>query len=349
MGQITIRFAEEADRASILAFISDHWRADHVFVKEPHVFDWQYRSPDGGYNIAIAVDNGELLGVLGFIPTGRFDPTLGFREIMLAIWKVRDDKGPPSLGLGLLKLIERTYSPEVIGAVGISAMVVPIYKAFRYTVGTLSHVALIPKREAEYRIAGGVRAEAIFEEETKQNYTISPMLTEVSAEAKRQICALSESAPGLRKSWDYLVERYFQHPWYQYQVGIVESNGVAKAAFVWRRVEANSSAVLRIVDVLGTASTIADAASDLASIVTQEGAEYIDLVANGIDTDKFRAAGFASPDWNEGLVLPNYFSPFEARNVEIKFAYKAARSLCLFRADSDQDRPNSMSDLMQKA
>jgi hypothetical protein len=48
------------------------------------------------------------------------------------------------------------------------------------------------------------------------------------------------------------------------------------------------------------------------------------------------------------LVLPNYFSPFERRNVEIEFAYKVTDDTTpvrLFRADSDQDRPNRIEEL----
>ena len=50
------------------------------------------------------------------------------------------------------------------------------------------------------------------------------------------------------------------------------------------------------------------------------------------------------------MVLPNYFSPFERRNVEIELAVRVfdpewEGPLRLFRADSDQDRPNLVGEI----
>ena len=50
----------------------------------------------------------------------------------------------------------------------------------------------------------------------------------------------------------------------------------------------------------------------------------------------------------EGLVIPNYFEPFEQKNIDIKFAYKTAQSLPpvrLFKADGDQDRPSELNNV----
>lgn len=347
MTKISIKMADSRDRPAILAFIAEHWQAQHIFVESPDVFDWQYRAPDGGYHMAIAHSGDKMLGILGYIPTGRFDPKLGFGEIMLAIWKVREDIAPPSLGLGLLKLIEKTHAASVIGAIGISDMVVPIYKAFKYTVGTLEHVALIPQRHADFAIAHGAGIDAVFREgEDKAVLTV--LRNRPDHSIRQQIDSLAGGLAGLQKSWAYIEERYLNHPWYSYSVATIGSEQALQSVLVWRRVKVDGASILRIVDVVGDIASLAQVANALAQIVRDADAEYIDLLGCGFEMAGLRAAGFASPSWNIGLILPNYFAPFEQRNIEIKFAYKADRPLCLFRADSDQDRPNCVTDLAQR-
>ena len=48
---------------------------------------------------------------------------------------------------------------------------------------------------------------------------------------------------------------------------------------------------------------------------------------------------------NDHEVIPNYFEPFLKKNVSIEFAYKAKENnYAIFKADSDQDRPNKIKD-----
>jgi len=48
---------------------------------------------------------------------------------------------------------------------------------------------------------------------------------------------------------------------------------------------------------------------------------------------------------NDHEVIPNYFEPFLKKNVNIRFAYKAKEhNYAIFKADSDQDRPNKIKD-----
>ncbi|MDA1382070.1 hypothetical protein PCI56_26850 [Plesiomonas shigelloides subsp. oncorhynchi] len=63
--------------------------------------------------------------------------------------------------------------------------------------------------------------------------------------------------------------------------------------------------------------------------------EYLDLVSN---LPRSSGSGFIKS--SESVIIPNYFEPFEMRNVKIDYAYKANKDLVIFRGDSDQDRPN---------
>ena len=119
---------------------------------------------------------------------------------------------------------------------------------------------------------------------------------------------------------------------------------------VWRTVVVEGTAVLRIVDIIGSTEWLADARRALTSEVVAADAEYLDLMQCGIDPDIIDAGGFVGIRTHPDIVIPNYFAPFERRNIQIDLAYKridddADRPLHLYRADSDQDRPNSLAEV----
>jgi len=346
---IQIRFAEPADQPALVEFIRDHWSSTHVFAERPDVFDWQYGT-GARVNMIFAVDVRDdastVLGILGFIPMGRFDPSLGDRDVLLAIWKVRDD-APPGLGLRLLKQTERDLSARLVGAIGISQIVKPLYSLLKYEVGSMVQSAVIRPDVTEYQIADGVPADVGQSKAAEPDPELSFELIDESSDALAAIDALASSQVPA-KSHRYLVERYVEHPWYHYELRLVRVSGRAVAVVVWRAVEAERSRVLRIVDIVGEVDWLARAQGHLRALTAEYDAEYIDLVQTGIDPALLDAGGFLTLGRTPGLVLPNYFSPFERRNVEIEFAYKvteAGAPVRLFRADSDQDRPNRVAEL----
>jgi hypothetical protein len=334
MQGIVTRFATVADQPALIAFIRDHWAASHVFVQAPEVFDWQYGQPDGRLNMVLAEQDGAVLGVLGFIPMGRHDAGLGDGDVLLALWKVREDGVPPGVGLRLLKFIQSRLQPRMIGAIGISDMVGPIYRALGYTLGKLSQAAIFNPGVTP-RVAQAVPPVAVAAD-------AGGYLLDAMTPADVQALA-GASTP--RKSWAYVQDRYLHHPYYDYTLQTVRQGDVPLAVVIWRAVQCNGATVLRIVDIIGGTDWLAHGAALLQPVVVVAGAEYIDLMQYGTDDAVLQAGGWVSADWVEGLVLPNYFAPFVAVNVTIKLAYKqftGDHPVRLYRADSDQDRPNQV-------
>lgn len=363
---IRVRIADESDQASLIEFIGDHWSSTHVFTAAPDLFRWQHCDGSGRLNMVLAeriVDgapgsdapessgpdrDGEtsILGILGFIPTGRFDPALGDRDVALAIWKVRDG-APPGLGLRLLKYLRAELSCRFIAAIGTSDIVRPIYQVLGYEVGTL-HQSAVFGTGGSAVVADGVPAHA-FERAAPAGRRIElrPLDSEIDRALAAEFDAIgSRHLP--EKTWTYVVERYHRHPWFRYEVRSVDVDGAPEAIVVWRRVVGPGADVLRIVDVIGPTGWLRHAHEALQHEVDRVGAEYIDLMQIGIPIADLRAGGFISAGDHEGLVIPNYFSPFERRNMSIELAYRAFdddRPVVLYRADSDQDRPNRIGDL----
>lgn len=347
MGSIRTRLAENRDREALIDFIRDHWAARHVFVTAPEVFDWQYQQADGRINMMMAEEIGLdgqsiVLGVLGFIPMGRFDPSLGDADIMLALWKVRDDRAPPGLGLQLLKAVQRELRPRLIAAIGISEMVVPIYKALGYTLDHLLQAAIMnPACRGRARVAHGVPDEA-YEDRLATDLSLRSLDLQTDGDLINEL--VRNQFP--LKSRAYVYERFVNHPWYEYDCRFVLRHGRPETLLVWRAVEVRGVRVLRIVDMIGSAGWLSEGAALLRPMLAEADAEYIDIMGCGFSASDLQVGGFISPEWCDGLVLPNYFAPFEARNVKIGFSWKrmdsatGVGSVRLFRADSDQDRPN---------
>lgn len=342
---ISFRFAHPTDQPRLEEFLAQHWSAQHIFVERPEVFTWQYLQPGSNgaeqrFNMVVAEADGDTCGVLGFIPMGRFSPTLGDRDVMLAVWKVADGS-PPGVGLGLLKYLQSQLDPKLVAAIGISAMVRPIYKALRYEVGSMTHWALFnPERRGVTRVASGVPDDAFKCSPSTGSVSIVP-ISEVGGIAE----VVDRLAVGQRplKDWEYVRRRFIEHPWYDYEVNVAVRSGTPVAVLVWRAVEVHETRILRIVDVIGTTDWFTEARAELVEGLYRRDAEYIDLVEYGIERHQLVRSGFVDTESYSGFVVPNYFSPFEHRNVRIDLAFRAFSGdapVRLFRADSDQDRPN---------
>ena len=67
--------------------------------------------------------------------------------------------------------------------------------------------------------------------------------------------------------------------------------------------------------------------------------EYADFYVQGFENQYIFEAGFSERIEGDENVIPNYFSPFEQRNIEIYVSGNIEKGL-FCKADGDQDRPN---------
>lgn len=340
--RFTIDVATEKDRADILAFLQEHWRRDHVFVRRPELMDWQHRAPDGRLNFVLARGEGEIAALLGFIPTQHYDPDVD-ADVFLAIWKVRDDLSGTGLGLQLLQALRRHLRPSTIAAIGLSEMVLPIYRALRYTVGQLDHHVLFNPDVETFRIAQGVLAPvpapALGDAEVEADVAFVAWQEAVDLPSLTEVFAHSRP----RKSVTYVQARYVDHPEYSYRVEVMTDAGRPRGIIVWRKVEADGTAVLRIVDVIGDDEILGASRELLLQRLRDEGAEYIDVYHHGLSEAALSRAGFLDRHRHPQLVVPCYFEPLVRQNVELDFAVRsdATENLRFLRGDADQDRPSA--------
>ena len=55
-------------------------------------------------------------------------------------------------------------------------------------------------------------------------------------------------------------------------------------------------------------------------------------------------SGLHKNNFNDQIVVPNYFEPFVKQNINLRWAIKTSNSIMtpMFKGDCDQDRPNKL-------
>lgn len=356
--EITIRQATQADLARIVRYLHTYWRANHFFVQDPTFLTWQHADPDKSELLTYVLaeqntlDGTEIIGLLGYIPFHRFDSNLAPDSLSLAIWHVRSDARKPGLGLQILNWIIKNKSPLFIAAIGLSEIVIPIYRAYGYHLKQLHQSAIFNPTLKSTQIASNVPQTAL--RLVNKNSSIRLEAINQSngqdSQFRTRIDQLGKTTTPI-KSWEYLINRFLKHPNYHYNIyGIYKSNKIA-AVIVLRKIKVSITTefnhIFRIVDMLGPSEALIQAAGALQDLTIEHKCEYIDAMQFGIDPSLLREAGFVDREKFNNLIIPNYFDPFEKKDVTINIAFKHTHlaeinSLRLMRADSDQDRPNQL-------
>ena len=301
---------------------------------------WQHsESPEKSINFVLAESDENIVAVLGFIPFTRYDHSLRTDTVALAIWK-RSDIAPPGTGVGMLNFLLNQFPSESVIAIGLNKATLPIYKSLGFTTGKMSHFALFHPAMRHSSITGSRIFQPTSLGSGLELVSSGREITEGVGKSLTEL--LFENQP--QKSLVYYRKRFEQHPWFDYQFLTLGRGKQTALLVIFRVVTVGDASVIRVVDVAGNLAELPNAASTLSDVVEHLGAEYVDILVAGAPDEEMVSSGFQSSLRQEALLLPNYFDPFERRNVEVLYAFKtstvASSHFHLHPADSDQDRPN---------
>lgn len=331
------------EKAKLVSFLDNHWKKGHALAVSDALLDFQHANAgDKTYNF-IAGENlvtGEYDALIGYIPVAQFDDSLAANgDYWGAIWKIREDVHNDEInnvGFFIWKQLFKLPYFQSYGAIGISPIAEQIYTASRMDTGYLNHYFILNERACDFRIARNVDRRHM-ENRPYNAPTSEYSVTWSDSESLRRLSVKSLYRP--YKSIDYMMNKYAGHPIYNYRFLCVRRGNAVIGIWVARLLELNGSRILRVVDVLGELG--GNLYGELQAIMAHDNLEYIDFLNYGIDKEVFETMGFSMLDFDGGLVIPNYFEPYEPRNVKIELAYKAKYdNYVMFKGDSDQDRPN---------
>ncbi len=331
----TIRLCKADEYEKLVMFFKEYWSENHVFCRNKEIFEFQHgNAQDGEYDFIIAVHNEteEIHAVLGYISSSRYD--MGSKENPLfvsgALWKVRDDVQNPEigkLGLGVLYYLLKKYPNSAYVTLGLSGFSQQIYDALHFDFGLMNHYYIASKSIVDYHIANAPKVDKNSEINTEYRLECIPAIPEGF-----------DNYYYPSKNATYILNRYTKHPFYKYELLGIYANEELKTVWVLREINVDGHKCIRLVDIVGNIEDIFNIEGNVHSFLTERGTEFIDCYNHGIDKDIFIQMGFK--EIKGETIIPNYFEPFEKKNVDIHYAAYSKKPVVLFKGDCDQDRPN---------
>ena len=340
MGIYRFKICEKEDLPRLLTFIDTYWKKNHILVRSKEILDFQYYNRETGkYDFVLAenTQTGELDGIRGWIRVDQYDPALAqYDEVWSAVSKVRTDVENNEikvLGSYLWRYLEKHKG---FGTVGISCFSFAMHTAIRHKTCSLGQYFILNRETKDFKVAV-IPTDYQFPTETKESDWHLHEIKDIITIADDAVPAYYRPF----KSKTYLINRFAKHPVYHYHFYCIYESDDLKAILVGKFVEINGGKILRIVDVLGSLEEVGCLYEDFQSILHESCSEYVDFLCFGVDDSVFQNMGFDKLDpEQDNLIIPNYFEPFEAKNIVINGAYKPAEHYCMFKADADQDRPS---------
>ncbi len=329
-----IRLARLDEIDELMTFIDTWWRKGHIMARDRAMFEYEY-VVDGRVNMMIAKERAtnKIVGFNGFLMASK-------NKDKLDLWGSMRKVVPGSmglLGLEIVKRKERLLNARSYLSMGINEdTTVPINKYMRHydDVGKLTHFYCLSDR-SDYRIAKVAHYES-FEGERDYRVQLTPIK---NLDDLRRVYdfSCSEDAIPYKDEW-YINRRFLEHPIFEYQVfGLSEDDGKAQALLVCREQPYGGATALRIVDYIGKPHLFGGLSGFLSDALKKY--EYVDLYCRNFDEASVRRAGLIELSDDDINIIPNYFQPYVAKNVDIWCATPKGKAV-FFKADGDQDRPN---------
>lgn len=337
-----IRKAKDSDIEHIMEFIGIHWRKGHILSENKPFMEWQHKSNEG-FNFIVAVSNGLIVAVLGYINNQRYDQNCDLKTIWLALWKVKKDLKISGLGLKLIKILEVEEQPDILASNGTLSSQWPIYRLLRFKVFSLKCFylanSLVPKK-----IMGSFEIES-------ENIVVSDSIAHSSALSQldsNDLKTLQWDAytdlNEIVKTPYYFDQRYLKHPVYDYRVYKITGATHFDSLIATRIVEYEDAKVLRIIDFSGDVNSLVGLGTFITQILENDGLEYCDFWQHGIDDKILEDSGFTLLRDDSGVIIPNFFEPFVKETGEIHAVFKSQLSgnYIICKGDGDQDRPSRL-------
>lgn len=328
---LIIRRAVYEDIPQIMRFIDEYWKKDHILARDRAFFEWQYVDGDV-VNMYIGVDDetGKIYGIEGVVRYNQSD----YPDISGGVWKTI--KSPnPLLGIELTDFLWQDLNVRYGCSAGINEKAMKIYELQGLIPAKMDHYYRLNDLD-DYQIAKVVEKNIPVISDT--GYSLEPIVT---LEQMRQIVPEDIlRAHVLSKDYHYIQRRYFEHPVYQYEIWkICDREGNSDSVIITREESVGSATCLKVIDYYGNIERISQIGASLSELMRERGYEFISIYSFGVPTELYKQAGFVSCDEEHVNIVPNYYHPFERRNVTIRLCDPQLEGIRIFQGDGDQDRP----------
>ena len=346
-GPLKIEFCSKKDLTLLQRFLNEDWKKNHILAKNTRLMNWQhYNKNFNRYNFIISRNNrtGSIEGILGYIPNKHFDNNIKSNEIFLAIWKVIDNVSESMLGMKLIKFLSEKENPDLIFTTGLNISVLPFYKRMGYTTGFLNHYYIVNNRIEEFQLIEKFSATFNNKDVSQDDRKLKKIHYDDLLNYSVHIEKFCKNNYKPTKSFTYIINKYQNNPFYDYLFySIIMENNLIGICII-RIAEYNRHRALRLVEFIGLEDSLMNLGEEFQKLLDEYHAEYIDFYNKGLKHEYLSSSGFLLRKLDSEIIVPNYFEPFEKKNVNIAYAINTNdyADLLLFKGEGDQDRPNQI-------
>jgi len=349
MNDISFEFADLSELQDIMSFMSRHWAANHIYSvsKELLMKEFLWLDQPDKLTIGLAKDtDGEILGVFCF----KFYNYCELPDLAGALWKVTSDaeKKYQMIGVRLRQFVIKNVKHRFFSAAGAGEQTKNTYKMLRLQWNQMKQYYIINPLINEYKLiqhlslkAEQANAFGLPNIEMKRVDNPDDLLN-FDFEANSNILPF--------KDMRYIENRFFDYPFYSYDIFLVykSKEKIAQNIVVCRKAVAKDQAgkgiasAYRIVDFYGTEDLLPSIIIALFERVRVQGDEFLDFVCYGFDDKLLKQAGMNSLNFDSTeVIIPNLFEPLVRENIAVNcIADGTNGNYRHCRADGDQDRPN---------
>ena len=330
-----IRLGNSEDIPAVMQFIDEYWKKGHILSKNRSFFEYEFLEADGSVNFILAIDRntGAIEAVHGFLKSSSGTDT----DIWGTVWKAAPGS-PGFLGMELVfRLNKMGFYRYRLDIGGNPKTTIPIMRTLlRCETGKMKQYYRLARKD-DFCIAQIVhipKTSVILREQLKARRIYS-------AEELNGYDWEMEQHNVPCKNKAYVDKRFFHHPIYQYETYAIEHAGGDKidAIIILREQPYKNRKALRIVDYIGEEYCFGGLSAFFEERTASGEYEYIDFYCLGMEEAYIREAGFTLREDNDTNIIPNYFYPFEQKNVDI-WVTSPVKGARFCKADGDQDRPN---------
>ena len=342
----------DIDSSSLCKYVDKYW-ARQVSLSLVDFFDWQFRYYPGGngVNRSLVIINRKTNDIGGFfgITPRRF--TLNgniIRGAEITTWMVSEELRGMSFASDMLNHLINSY--DFICAVGgMSDAALDVYKRNGF-----KHIRWLPRF---YKIYNLEHTQAIsnitnlgFKLLSKLNIGVKTIPDVEEFNSTSNYKNFYENLNCFSRSFADIEWRYINHPYFKYQIFVVNPNGEKEVFLILRVEEHESICLCHVIDFYGYEEGFMDALDFIDYYCVNNGMDFADFYClSSRITKYFWCNGWLSVLDDFQVTVPHLFNPIELKNPPtacvIMYSAQYLTQLCdinrlyITKGDGDLDKP----------
>lgn len=316
--------------------VLSHYKPKHIFDKNRKYFDWRFKLSSKKYSVAILKYKKEIISFLSFYSLSQYDKSLDKKIIFLSLAFNKKNIVPAQLKL-LINFIIKKKNPKIIFTSPIESRI-DLNKFYGFKFKKLEHYFFKIKKKTKIE---GLKK---FIKISKIN---SNKIEDCRIISEKEIKKIKKNLFDYQypiKSNKYLINKYIKHPVFKYIFFGYFKNKQITSLIILRVQNYKNLKIGRIVDFIGDQKKLYKLNKILYKFSEKNNLEYIDFYNFGILEKNLIKAGFFNKKYFNSIVIPDYFSPYINKNINLYMGimYKdhhVLKNINYYKGDCDLDTP----------